>query len=112
MLPKLTQTELTPSSLSGCYFSKISCAFHFGKMFNGFLTSAFDFYWSLALQFQGKNFTEGTFLFTDTSDYFQWKMNVFYVDQSAHLLVCLVQGFPYWGDGTPTSWKFAPSPST
>ena len=39
------------SSLLGCYFSGISCAFHFGKMFNGFLTSTFDFYWSLAIQF-------------------------------------------------------------
>ena len=39
------------SSLSGCYFSKISCIFYFGQMFNGFLTSTSDLYWSLALQF-------------------------------------------------------------
>ena len=26
------------------YFSRISCTFYFGQMFNGFLTSTFDFY--------------------------------------------------------------------
>ena len=39
------------SSCWGCYFSRIPCTFYFGQMFNGFLTSAFDFYWSLVLQF-------------------------------------------------------------
>ena len=38
------------SSLLGCYFSGTSCPFHFGQMFNGFLTGTFNFYWSLALQ--------------------------------------------------------------
>ena len=32
------------SSLLGCYFSEISCTFHFGQMFNGDITSTFDFY--------------------------------------------------------------------
>ena len=32
------------SSLLGCYFSEISCTFHFGQMFNGDVTSTFDFY--------------------------------------------------------------------
>ena len=34
-----------------CYFSEISCNYHFRQIFNGFWTSNFDFYWSLALQF-------------------------------------------------------------
>ena len=38
------------SSLLGCYFSETSCTFHFGQMFNGFITSTFDFYLSLALK--------------------------------------------------------------
>ena len=38
------------SSLFGFYFSGISCTFQFWQMFNGFLTSTFQFYWSLALQ--------------------------------------------------------------
>ena len=58
------------SSLLGCYFSGISCTFHFGQMFNGFLTSTFDFYWSLALQFSCIMvwLSEGRFLFAVTSD--------------------------------------------
>ena len=39
------------SSLLICCFSGISCTFHFGQMVNGFVTSTFDFYCSLALQF-------------------------------------------------------------
>ena len=39
------------SSCLDCYFSWISCTFHFGQMSNGFLTSTFNFYWSLVLQF-------------------------------------------------------------
>ena len=39
------------SSLLGCHFSGISCTFHLGQMFNGFLTSTLDFYWSLGQQF-------------------------------------------------------------
>ena len=38
------------SSLLSCYFSGTSCTFHFGQMFNGFITSTFDFYLSLALK--------------------------------------------------------------
>ena len=58
------------SSLSGFYFSGISCTFHFGQMFNGFLTSTFDFYWSLALQFPSitVRLSEGRFLFAVASD--------------------------------------------
>ena len=57
-------------SLLGCYFSGISCTFHFGQMFNGFLTSTFDFYWSLALQFSciTVRLSEGRFLFAVASD--------------------------------------------
>ena len=39
------------SSFLGCYFSGISCTFHFGQKFDGFLASTFDFCWSLPLQF-------------------------------------------------------------
>ena len=58
------------SSLLGCYFSGISCTFHFGQMFNGFLTINLDFYWSLALQFSCimVTFSEGRFLFAVASD--------------------------------------------
>ena len=58
------------SSLLGCYFSGTSCTFHFGQMFNGFLTSTFDFYWSLALQFSCimVRLSEGRFLFAVASD--------------------------------------------
>ena len=34
-----------------CYFSEISCNYHFRQIFNGFWTSNFDFYRSLALKF-------------------------------------------------------------
>ena len=33
------------SSLLGCYYSGTSCSFHFGQMFNGFLTSTY--FWFL-----------------------------------------------------------------
>ena len=58
------------SSLLGCYFSWTSCTFHFGQMFNGFLTSTFDFYWSLALQLSCimVRLSEGRYLFPVASD--------------------------------------------
>ena len=57
----------------GCYFSGTSCTFHFGQMFNGFLTSTFDFYWSLDLQFWRTmvKLSEGQFLFAVAGDYFE-----------------------------------------
>ena len=65
------------SSLSGCYFRGISCTFHFGQMCNGFLTSTFDIYWSLALQFLHitVRLSECSFLFAVASNWFQQKMN-------------------------------------
>ena len=58
------------SSLLGCYFSRTSCACHFGEMFNGFLTSTFDFYWSLALHLScfPVRLSEGIYLFPVASD--------------------------------------------
>ena len=38
------------SSLLGCYFSRISCDFYFGLIFNEFLTITFEFYWNFGLQ--------------------------------------------------------------
>ena len=60
----------TLSSLLSRYFSGTSCTFHFGQMFNGFLTTTLDFYWSLALQFSCimVRFSEGRFLFAVASD--------------------------------------------
>ena len=53
------------SSFLGCYFNGISCTFCFNQMFNGFLTSVFDFCWSLAHQFSciTIRFSQSTFLF-------------------------------------------------
>ena len=45
----LSDFQILPS-LSG-YLSGTSCTFHFGQMFNGFLTSTFDFHWSCTLPF-------------------------------------------------------------
>ena len=42
--------DTSPSLLDG-YFSEISCTYCFREMFNGFWTSNFYFYWSLALKF-------------------------------------------------------------
>ena len=52
------------------YFSEIYCTFCFGQMFNGFWTSNFDFYWSLALQFSciTVRLSEGSFLFAVASN--------------------------------------------
>ena len=53
-----------------CYFSEIYCNFCFKQMFNGFWTSNFDFYWSLALQFSCimVRLSECRFLFAVASD--------------------------------------------
>ena len=58
------------SSLLDHYFSEISCNYRFRQMFNGFWTSNFDFYWSLALQFSCimVRLSEGRFLFAVASD--------------------------------------------
>ena len=52
------------SSFYSCYFSGMSCMFCCGQIFTGFLTSTFDFYWSLALQFSCimVRISQGTFL--------------------------------------------------
>ena len=82
------------SSLLSCYSSGISSTLHFGQMLNEFLTSTFDFYWSLALQFSHLTvrLSEGRFLFLVLAISFnkKWASAVFYVDQLVHLLVCLV----------------------
>ena len=82
------------SSVLVCYFSGTSCTFHFRQMLNGFLTSIFDFYLSVSLQISCAEvkLLEGRYLFPVASDYFIKKLTsvVFYGDQLAHLLVCLV----------------------
>ena len=52
------------------YFSEIYCKFCFKQMFNGFWTSNFDFYWSLALQFSyiTVRLPKGRFLFAIVSN--------------------------------------------
>ena len=53
------------------YFSGIFCTFHFGQMFNGFLTSTFDFYWSFVVQFScimTIRLSDGKFLFIVASN--------------------------------------------
>ena len=58
------------STFVGSYFSGISCTFHLGQIFNGFVTSTFDFYLSLALQFSciTVRLSESRFLFPVASD--------------------------------------------
>ena len=53
-----------------CYISGISCTFCLGQMFKGFLTSTFDFYWSLNLEFSciTVRIPQGSFLFSVASD--------------------------------------------
>ena len=53
-----------------CYISGISCTFCLGQMFKGFLTSTFDFYWSLDLEFSciTVRIPQGSFLFSVASD--------------------------------------------
>ena len=59
------------SSLSGCYFSEISCTLHFGQMFNGFLTSTFDLsydgVWTNDFHVSQEDSPEGKFLFAVAS---------------------------------------------
>ena len=66
------QKSLTdPSKGESCKIHrKNTCFFCFGQMFNGFLTSTFDFYWSLTLQFSciTARLTQGTFLFIVACD--------------------------------------------